>query len=77
MPIYNVPITIYATAYVRAESEEKALELAKTLSDTNFLSDGTDDRVSDKQFGDPELPDVSISPAMTFADPEGYIEEIE
>lgn len=78
MPIYSVDVKIYATAYIRAESSEAALEIARGLKNTGFeLPEGFHGvtgwggiEISGRSFDDPELPDVSLSPAMTIHGPD-------
>lgn len=74
MKIWNCDIKICATAYVRAESEDEA----RALIDEHFgegemgilpSGDGGAVTVSGLWFDAPNLPDVSISPAVTFYGP--------
>jgi hypothetical protein len=75
--LYSVDIKLCATAYIKAESEEEAMQIAKqtygeagegvdgaelpTGEGMNIIVDGT-------RFG-PDMPEVSISPAVAFYGP--------
>lgn len=71
--IYSVDVKAYATAYIKADSEEEALEIARTLRmdvwelPKGQISEEVD--VTGEQFSD-EMPDVSISPVMTCHGPD-------
>jgi hypothetical protein len=77
MAIYSIPVTLYATAYVRADSEEEALvkaneQLPNTIVDVfGHISDfwkGSFDSLA-KEMG------FVFSPAMTVS--EGELTEAE
>lgn len=71
--VYSIDVRFYATAYIRADSEAQALEIAKGLKDESLeveASGNSDIEVSGADFDSPELPDVSISPAMTCHGPD-------
>lgn len=72
--VYSVPFIIYATAYVRADNADEAERKARTLSDRaiDIIAEGPA-LLSGARFDDPELPDLSFSPAMTIGDPEDGI----
>lgn len=70
MNLYSIPMTVYATAYIRAETPEAAMEIAEGLTDLSI----EEVEVSGLQFDDPDLPDISFSPAMTIGEPEHGIE---
>jgi len=63
--IYSIDVIIYATAYIRADSPEEALEEAKA----NKNSDFDDFEICGLSLDDPDLPDFSLSPAMTYYGP--------
>jgi|GEM_PF-1730367 len=71
--VFAVPVTIHATAYIRAESADAALDMttaelfqvALVLPDSVATVEGPP--VSGLAFDDPRLPKVSLSPAMTLA----------
>lgn len=74
MNLYSIDIKICATAYIKAESEEEAMKIAKEqLADTGMeLPDNLDWLelpITGKEFDSPDLPDVSLSPAMTLYGP--------
>jgi hypothetical protein len=70
MAIYRQDVKICATAYIRADSAEEAARIVKEkLSDTGAelpVGEGIEIAVSDRMFNDPRLPDVSLSPAVSF-----------
>lgn len=75
MPIYTVPIRVYATLYVRADDADAAYLASRAIRDEPIIVSG--DLISDLRYDDPSLPDVSLSPAMTVGDPDPEsIEEI-
>lgn len=64
--VYQAEIQVYATIYVVAEDEDEAQAIIlKRLG--NDLQVGESEDVSSLGFDDHNLPDVSISPAMTIA----------
>lgn len=76
MTVYSVPITIYATAYVKADSEEAALANARELKNWSIEVD-PQGLFCGLAFDNPALPDMSLSPAMTIADVEDDAFEVE
>lgn len=77
MKIFRVGITIHGTAYIRANSEARARELAEGLEGVGIeVHDSWDGDViiTGLPFDDPELPDVSLSPAMTIGAVEDDVE---
>jgi hypothetical protein len=73
--VYRVEVELRATAYVRADSEEAALARLRGF-DKDSLEIGRRDQqigedlwISGRQYDDPALPEVSLSPAMTFIVP--------
>jgi hypothetical protein len=73
-------VRIYATAYVKADTIEKALEMAKHLPASQLEFEemsGGDIDISGRAFDDDALPDMSLSPSMTIDGiDEGSIEEV-
>ncbi|MBY0560148.1 hypothetical protein [Hyphomicrobium sp.] len=67
MNVYSVDVKICATAYVKANSEEEALAYVKGLDGQALETTGSvgDVEVSGLSLTSPDLPDVSLSPAMT------------
>lgn len=80
MKLYSIDVRVYATAYIRAESEEEARAKADALRGAFVFTDGSDPgvEISGLQYDDPELPEVSLSPAMTIhgADEGVAVEEV-
>lgn len=68
--VYSIEVSIAATAYVRADSEEEARAKAKELGGTGLeLPEYTDGvEISGRSFDDPDLPEVSLSPSMTIVE---------
>jgi hypothetical protein len=69
MNLYSINVRIYATAYIKADSEREARRIARELKgDVLQLREDEDAElpISDRQYDDPDLPDVSLSPAMTI-----------
>lgn len=84
MTLYRIEVKICGTAYIKAESPEAAMEVAnQSLSDRGFVvcEDPVDEDafVSELEYDDPRLPNVSLSPYMTVkgAWPLGCVEEAE
>lgn len=80
MKVFSVLITIYATAYVKADTEEQALERANELKDWSLeITEQGNAMFSGLAFSDPALPTISLSPAVTIADVEddAFVEEVE
>lgn len=72
MPIYGIDVKIYGTAYIRADNEKQAAERAASLENVilQVRDAGSEVAISGRNFTDPALPDLSISPAMTIVGPE-------
>lgn len=69
--LWGVDVRVYATVYVRAGSADEALAIARGLELSTIEVDGGGDvEVSGLSFDDPDLPDVSLSPAMTIVGPD-------
>lgn len=71
MKLWSIDIKICATAYIKAETEEEAMKIANDLKNNGLELDEQDGEtpISCKQYSDPDLPDVSLSPAMTLYGP--------
>jgi hypothetical protein len=72
MPIYSVEMNVLATLYIRAATPEEAARIAREQVDTSIEvgerdAGGGELPVSGASYDDPDLPDVSLSPAMTIA----------
>lgn len=71
--VYSIDVRIYGTLYVKAESKEAALELAKQTKNSCLeLPPGEwcDLLISDERLDSPSLPEVSLSPMMTCHGPD-------
>ncbi|MEN5278094.1 hypothetical protein ABE527_14215 [Brucella sp. TWI432] len=73
MKIFSVPITIYATAYIKADNADMAYSKAREFSncDIEIMGDSRD-LFCGLAFDNPCLPDRSLSPAITIADAESF-----
>ena len=75
MNVYSIDVKIVATAYIKAKDEEEARRIfadnfAADCGGELPTSDGSDTccniDVTGRSYDDPELPDASLSPAITF-----------
>jgi hypothetical protein len=68
--LFRVDVQIAGTAYVKAKSQREAEEKLKVqlTQATLMVADDaeSDVPISGLRFDDPDLPDVSLSPAMTI-----------
>jgi hypothetical protein len=71
MKLYSIEIQICATAYIKAESAEEAMKIAKELKGDILEIDEQDGElpISGREYDNPNLPDISLSPAMTVEGP--------
>lgn len=70
MKLFSIDLKVAATAYVRAENKEQAIAALKA----ELARSGTDlveFEISGLSFDNPELPTISLSPAMTVWGPWG------
>jgi len=68
MNLYSIDITLAATAYIKAETvEEAAANLGILHMDCLDVNDTS--WFSDAMLGSPDLPEISLSPAMTIYGP--------
>jgi hypothetical protein len=72
MSIYSITVTVFATAYIRAGSADEAKAKAFALENhvLEIEDAGSEVAISGLKLNDPELPDISLSPAMTVIGPE-------
>ena len=83
MTLYSIDVRIYATAYIRAGSEAEALEIARNMKGAALHLpdeiDCGDVPISGLDYGNDELPDLSLSPEMTIHGPDAddFVEEVE
>jgi ribosomal protein L21E len=69
MKLYSVNIKICATAYIHADTPEQAMQIARDMqNDCLEVREDWDGEVpiTGAQYDDPDLPEVSLSPAMTI-----------
>ena len=65
LKLYRIDVLIYGTAYVKAQSKTEAVNDARSnLTGTDI--DLTGRMVSARQYDDPALPGISLSPAATI-----------
>lgn len=65
--LFRADVVIYGTAYVKAETAEEARRIARERLSNQGLELNDTEFVSGLRFDDPNLPDVSLSPAATTA----------
>jgi hypothetical protein len=68
--LYSIDVQIWATAYIRADSEEQALEMAKAMEgDSLFVEDDGPGLFTGRDFADlfhdDDIVDLTFSPCMT------------
>lgn len=70
MKVYSLDVKVWATAYIKANNEEEALRKAKTLAGAYINEqDGIGEvEISGLSYNNPELPEISLSPAMTIGE---------
>ncbi|WP_294533403.1 hypothetical protein [uncultured Rhodoblastus sp.] len=61
--LYRADMRLYATVYVRAPNKTAARRVAREFANHVFEFSG--DHVSNRDLDDPDLPEISLSPAMT------------
>lgn len=68
MSIYRIEAQAAVTLYVRARNKAEALRLAHDTRGGCAFADASDQGVafSGLQFDDPDLPIISLSPALTI-----------
>lgn len=68
--VYSIDVPLWATAYIKADSPEEALKIAQAQArgyvEVSGAEPDSDVAISGLRTDDPELPDVSLSPAMTI-----------
>lgn len=68
--VYSIGVALYATAVIKADSEAHALRIARKLKGraliANMAIDGGATLTSGLNYDNPDLPDVSLSPAVTI-----------
>lgn len=71
MKLYQVEMKLCATAYIKASSKQEALAKAQALKDLSptILDHYADVPVSGLDFDNPDLPEISLSPAMCIHGP--------
>lgn len=72
MNLYEIDVRIAGTAYIKAKSKAEAVRKAKGLKHLS-LQLGEDEQgelpISGRDYDDPRLPEISLSPAMTIHGP--------
>jgi hypothetical protein len=77
MPVYSIDLKVAATAYVKAESKAAAIAALKEEISERFGTDLSDFETSGLPFDSEDLPDISLSPAMTVWGPWGNWSDME
>jgi len=70
MSVFQIDVPIWATAYIRAENAEEAREKLDAWIKSDGWFDNIKDAISEDRFDDPDLNEISLSPAMTINAPE-------
>lgn len=68
MKLYSVDVRVVATAYIKADSKEDAIQKARSLHGDCLEVEPGDEceiEISGLAFDDPDLPEISLSPTMT------------
>jgi hypothetical protein len=69
MKLYRQDVRICGTVYIKAKSRAEAISKVKALAGKGIDTEnnaGADIPVSAARCNDPGLPEISLSPAMTF-----------
>lgn len=68
MNLYSIELKVCATAYIKANSQGEAMAIANKLARRSIITngDGADVPISEHDYLDPSMPEVSVSPAMTI-----------
>jgi hypothetical protein len=71
MNLYSIEMRVVATAYIKANNATEAMAKAKMLhGDGLEVADaGSEVAICGMRYSDPNLPEVSLSPAMTIWEP--------
>jgi hypothetical protein len=77
--LYSIDLKVCATAYIKADNAAEAMEKARKLNRRSVFADGTeiDIPVSEVEYANPDLPEISVAPAMTIHGVWSEIEEKE
>jgi len=72
MTVYSLDVVIHATLYVKAEDRNDLSRKINSLSSPDLIElhlmeqDAGGMEICGKRYNDPDLPEVSLSPAMTL-----------
>jgi len=68
MNVYSIDLKVCATVYIKASSAAEALDKARKLTMRSFaiMDNDGDVPLSGLKYDDPNLPEISASPAMTI-----------
>lgn len=69
MPLYSADVPMFATVYVKAKNAAEAQRKIAALRETGFeMSEDEEAEVpiTGKDYADPDLPDISLSPCVSF-----------
>lgn len=72
--LYRIDMRIAATAYIKATSKKAAMKIAREHENDTLELAEDGDLICGLRFSDPDLPDFSLSPAMTVGRPYAYVE---
>jgi hypothetical protein len=71
--LFSMDVKLYATAYVRAENAEAAIAIINANFGANVIGDLPTGEGDVEVYGgrfDADMPDITISPAVTFYGPD-------
>jgi hypothetical protein len=77
MPVYSIDLKVAATAYVKADTKEQAIAALKEEISERYGTDLSDFETSGLPFDSADLPDISLSSAMTVWGPYGCWSDME
>lgn len=75
--LYSMDVELRGTCYVKAKSRDEAREKALAFMQKSSL-ELSGPYISSRPFQDPDLPEISMSPAFSFSDaigPPSLVEE--
>lgn len=75
--VFALDLKVSATVYVKAKTKEQAIQALKDELPQNGWAEIADFESSAASFQSPELPEISISPAMTIHGPWGSYDDMQ
>lgn len=77
--LYRIDVILYATAYIKASSAKEARAIAREKLEGNAMTISEEDTgfISNEPYDSEDLPDVSLSPAVTIGETTGVASCVE